>query len=75
VTVKVAGDSSFTHEVVIPKGEIGNAMTRDEIEEKFVSLATPILGEEKARSVILEVDSLDSRDSLEPLVEVLKISE
>ena len=54
---------------------MGNAMTRDEIEEKFVSLATPILGEEKARSVILEVDSLDSRDSLEPLVEVLKISE
>ena len=72
VTVKVAGGSSFTHEVIIPKGESGNAMTRDEIEAKFLSLATPILDDGKARSAIHEVDSLDSRDSVEPLLAVLK---
>lgn len=74
VTVKVADGSSFTHEVIIPKGETGNAMTRDEIEQKFLSLAAPVLGDEKARSVILEVDSLDSRDSVDPLLAALRIS-
>jgi len=74
VTVKITGGASFTHEVVIPKGDTGNAMTQAEIEEKFLSLAAPVLGDEKARSVILEVQSLDSQDSLEPLLAALRIS-
>ena len=74
VTVKVAGGASFTHEVIIPKGESGNAMTRQEIEEKFLSLAAPVLGDEKSHSVIREVDLLDSRDSVEPLLAALTIS-
>ena len=73
VTVKVADGSSFTHEVIIPKGESGNPMTREEIEKKFLSLATPVLGEIKARSVIHEVGLLDSRDSLEPLLAAMTI--
>ena len=75
VTVKIAGGPSFTHEVIIPKGESGNAMTRQEIEEKFVSLAAPVLGEERARSVIGEVASLASRDSVEPLLHAVKVSD
>jgi 2-methylcitrate dehydratase PrpD len=74
VTVKIAAGPSDTHEVIIPKGESGNPMARDELEEKFLSLAAPVLGEEKARAVVSEVGSLDSRDSAGVLLEMLRIS-
>jgi 2-methylcitrate dehydratase PrpD len=73
VTVRLAGGQSVTHEVTIPKGESGNPMSQDEVEEKFLSLAAPILGAEKACSVMREVRSLDVRDSLDSLLEGLKV--
>jgi len=75
VTVKVTGGRSFTYEVIIPNGENGNPMSEAEVEEKFLSLAAPILSEEKARLVVREVHSLDSHDSLEPLLAALKVTE
>ncbi|HEV8725818.1 MAG TPA: MmgE/PrpD family protein [Candidatus Binatia bacterium] len=74
IMVRLAGGQSVTHEVIIPKGESGNPMSRDEVEEKFLSLAAPILTEEKAQSVVREVCSLDARDSLMPLLAALKAS-
>jgi 2-methylcitrate dehydratase PrpD len=73
VTVRLSGGPSLTDEVIIPKGESGNPMSRDEVEEKFVSLAQPIVSEEKAHSVVREVRSLDSRDSLDPLLAALRM--
>ncbi len=75
VTVKVRGGEMLSEEVIIPKGETGNPMLRDEVEGKFFSLAAPIVGEAKARSVVREVESLDARDSLEPLLGSLKMSD
>jgi 2-methylcitrate dehydratase PrpD len=74
VSVNLSDGRSVTHEVVIPKGESGNPMTREEVEEKFLLLAAPVIGEAKARSVISEVHSLDSLDSLAPLIACLKVS-
>jgi 2-methylcitrate dehydratase PrpD len=65
----------LTHEVIIPKGEHGNPMTPDEVEEKFLSLAAPILTEEKAKSVVGEVRLLDASDSVAPLLTALKVPE
>ena len=73
VTVQLDSEI-YSEEVIIPKGETGNPMRRNEVEEKFLSLAAPILGDEKARSVIREVESLDTRNSLESLLAVLKPS-
>jgi 2-methylcitrate dehydratase PrpD len=75
VAVKVRGGAMFSEEVIIPKGEIGNPMRAHEVEEKFLSLAEPILGDEKARSVVQEVESLDGRDSLAPLLAALRIAD
>jgi len=75
VTVRLRDGQTHSELIIVPKGESGNAMTWEEIEEKFLSLAAPVLGDEKARSAIHEVDSLDSRDSLEPLLATLKVSE
>ena len=58
---------------VIPKGEIGNPMARDEVEQKFLSLATPITGDSRARALIDEVGCLDRRDSLEPFLSSLRV--
>ena len=68
VSVKLSDGRSYTHEVIIPKGEAGNPMTPEELEAKFISLAAPVLGETKARAVIGEVEVLTSRDSLLPLL-------
>ena len=73
VTVK-SGGQIYSEEAIIPKGEPGNPMRQDEVEEKFISLASPIINDGMARSVIEEIKSLDARDSLEPLVAALKIS-
>jgi hypothetical protein len=50
-------------------------MRRVEVEEKFMSLAVPVIGNEKAHSVVQEVESLDSRNSLESLVALLKVAD
>ena len=75
VTVKVRGGEMFSEEVIIPKGETGNPLRRDEVEGKFLSLAAPIIGDEKARSIVQEVDSLDACDSLEPLLAALRLAD
>ena len=74
VNVTLSDGQPWAHEVIIPKGESGNPMSRDEVEEKFLSLAMPLLGDAKAKSLIREVQSLNLRDSLEPLIDCLKVS-
>jgi 2-methylcitrate dehydratase PrpD len=74
VTVK-SGSEIYSEEVIIPKGESGNPMRRNEVEEKFLSLAAPIIGDEKARLIVQEIESLDARDSLNRLLELLKPSD
>jgi 2-methylcitrate dehydratase PrpD len=73
-TVKLSDGQSFSHEVIIPKGEAGNPMMRQELEEKFLSLAAPVVGDNKARAVISEVQSLKKSASLEPLLAALQIA-
>ena len=73
VTVR-SGSEIYSEEVIIPKGEIGNPMARDEVEQKFLSLATPITGDSRARAVIDELECLDRRDSLEPFLSYLRVA-
>jgi 2-methylcitrate dehydratase PrpD len=75
VEVKLSNGRSCSHEVVIPKGDSGNPMTREELGEKFLSSAVPVLGDAKARAVTDEVQALASRESLLPLISALQLSE
>lgn len=72
IIVRSADGKTYAEEVVIPKGERGNPMTVTEVEEKFLSLAEPVIGDEKARLAMKAVYSLKSSDSLAPLLGVLK---
>jgi len=73
VVVKTPDGRSLSKEVIIPKGEGGNPMTPEEIEQKFLSLTISVLGESKARAVIDEVQSLSARESLEGLLSALRL--
>jgi 2-methylcitrate dehydratase PrpD len=73
VVVKTSDGRFLSREVIIPKGESGNPMAPDEIEEKFLSLAAPVLGEAKALTVIEECQCLSERDSLERLLSALRL--
>jgi 2-methylcitrate dehydratase PrpD len=71
VTVKLADGREHTEEIIAPKGEIENPMTRQDVEEKFRGLAAPVLGDVKARAIVEEVRLLDTRDSLASLLGAL----
>ena len=71
VTVKLADGREHTEEIIAPKGESENPMSREDIEEKFLGLAVPVLGDEQARAVVAEVQTLDARESLDALLALL----
>ncbi len=74
VKIGLKNRSSRTREIIIPKGEKENPMSAQEVEEKFLSLAAPLLGDAKARSVIGEVQGLEERESLNGLLTLLSVS-
>ena len=49
-------------------------MSGQEVEEKFLSLAAPVLGDAKARSVVSEVQALEEQESLDGLLSLLRVS-
>jgi 2-methylcitrate dehydratase PrpD len=71
VTIRSRGGQTHSEEIMVPKGERENPMTRQDVEEKFLALAAPALGEQKARLVMQEVSSLESRDSLAAMIAAL----
>jgi 2-methylcitrate dehydratase PrpD len=75
VSLKLIDGSEHAAEVIAPKGEPENPMTRQEVEEKFFALAAPILREEKARAVIEAVTGLDTSESLRPILGALAVNQ
>ena len=63
---------TYSDEIIAPKGEVENPMTRSDVEAKFLGLAVPVIGQRKSRAVINDVQALDSRDSLQPLLATLR---
>lgn len=70
---RLSGDA-LMEEVIIPKGEIGNPMSVREVEEKFLSLALPILGDDSTRAVMREIQLLVGRESLQALISHLRLN-
>jgi 2-methylcitrate dehydratase PrpD len=63
---------SHSHEVMIPKGEKGNPMSREEVEEKFVALSAPVIGATNTGKVIEELNHLENRESLDWVIKLLR---
>lgn len=73
VALKLANGQICTNEVIVPKGERLNPMSAEEVKEKFLSLALPVIGEAKGRTIIDEVQSLSECESLEALLSTLRL--
>lgn len=71
VVVRSVDGAIHSEEVIIPKGESGNPMSAGEVEEKFLSLAAPVLGEKEALLVKKYVLSLEEPQSFEALIATL----
>lgn len=58
-------------EMRYPLGEVQHPFTRDKVDEKFLSLAGPAYGEEKARGIIKMIDGLE-KHTIEELFRLLR---
>ena len=74
VTLAQTDGHSFAHEVIIPKGESGNPMAAQDVEEKFLGLAGSVIGEGNAKLVVEQVEKLETLDSVAPLLASLVIA-
>jgi 2-methylcitrate dehydratase PrpD len=74
VAVKTADGEIRSNEIIVAKGEPGNPMSAEEVRDKFLSLAAPVLGEAKALRVIEEIHSLRQRDSVAGLLAALTVT-
>jgi 2-methylcitrate dehydratase PrpD len=68
VTVELHGGKGYSEQILAPKGEKENPMTSAEVEEKFVALAAPVIGNKAAQKAIQITRSLETnRSSVELL--------
>jgi 2-methylcitrate dehydratase len=68
VTVKLKGGTTKVAEELYPKGHPRNAMTDGEIEEKFHTLAEPVMGEVDRKALVDLCWKLDELDNISELV-------
>ncbi len=62
LTVHTKSRGALASEVPIQKGFAANPLTDDDVKEKFLSLAEPVLGQERAQQVVDVVDHLEMLD-------------
>jgi len=75
VSLRLPNGENLVEEVIIPKGELGNPMSTREVEEKFLDLAMPILGDTSARAVMGEIQALEAEKSVATLIFHLRLND
>jgi 2-methylcitrate dehydratase PrpD len=74
VTIKLIDGQSHSEEVIAPKGESENPLSAADVEEKFLDLAAPVLGDAQARAAIGAVHALASSESVATLLAALAVA-
>ncbi len=72
VRLTLKSGQCWEKEVRIPRGDPRNPLTKEELDEKFLSLAQSVLGERKARDIIRLVCHLDGVPNVQELTELLR---
>jgi 2-methylcitrate dehydratase PrpD len=70
-TIEVKGEGEVTEYVKFPKGEPENPMSREALLEKFRSLISTILPEERAQRIETAVEGLEEMEDIRQLTELL----
>lgn len=71
VEVKTTDGRVFTERVDAPRGHPANPMTQGELEQKFVSLAVPVVGESRAQKIIEVVNELETLSDVRELIQLI----
>ena len=71
VVVKLRGGGRLCHKVEVAKGDPENALTREEIERKFLDCAQPVLSSEDTKRCLGIASNLDSVGDISELMELL----
>lgn len=71
ITVTLDNGTSFVSQVDYPKGSIQNPMSDDELYAKFESLAAPVLGQRRVRTL---ADAVMSVEKMQDVSELMKLT-
>jgi 2-methylcitrate dehydratase PrpD len=74
VTIRLKGGKVLEQAVAIPRGHAQNPMTKTELVQKFLSLASSVLPETHARELVESVERLENLDDMKHLVNLLQVS-
>ena len=72
VTVIMEDGTKYVGEVEYPKGDPENPATKEEVVEKFLINAVPVVGDTTAKRIIGLVDNFEKLESLNELMDCLK---
>jgi 2-methylcitrate dehydratase PrpD len=71
VTIYTVNGKEFTCSINVPKGYPRNPLSKEEIERKFIALASLTLSSKRAKKIIEVVDSLEKLDKMTFLTNLL----
>jgi 2-methylcitrate dehydratase PrpD len=71
VTVKLSDGQTYSEEIIAPKGESENPLHAADVEEKFLNLTAPVLGEARACAAVAAVHALAASESAAALLAAL----
>lgn len=72
ITVELEDGSKISEEIIYPKGHYRNPLTREELNNKFLSLTEPLL-KENSKELLNKLWNLDNISNLKEIVELMKI--
>jgi 2-methylcitrate dehydratase PrpD len=75
VVITTKSGASYTAYSDIPPGDPAKPMRSTEIEAKFVSLASPVVGDKRAKAIVSKVRALADVDDLSTLTDLCRPSE
>ena len=67
VKIETEDGNEYSQYVKYPKGEPENDMSREELKEKFVTLTTRLLTQEKANTIIETIDEIEKLQDVREL--------
>jgi 2-methylcitrate dehydratase PrpD len=75
VTLHLKDEQELTREVMDCLGDPRKPMTQEALVQKFLDLASPTLGKDKAEGFVVQFQTLESTDNVRPLLRMLRLGE
>ncbi|HWQ40841.1 MAG TPA: MmgE/PrpD family protein [Desulfosporosinus sp.] len=71
VTIETKDGKSFTKEIYYPLGDLKNPYSQEKLEDKFIKLTAPSLGEARAKEIINAINNLEQISNIQEFTKLL----